>query len=213
MKLLASLLCLFAVSAVSQDESTELPMQISLYGQITSDEGEPAATAQLEIYVDNGERNAEIPDSFRRFRIVTDSEGRYELQLLLFDGWRNVTFNVLSHGLNPIRYKVPYTAEMNGYLASLISSGQQRSRYSYQLQSREGWQQQERLIARYGDDSDKGRLLRRQGIPDRIKPFENNDGTSGELWFYYQAGFVVRFIGESRDQEFLFKPTTPPGQR
>lgn len=189
-----------------------LPNQISIYGVISNDAGEFAANALVEISVDNGERNAVLPESFRVFRTRTNGDGYYELNIILFSGWRTASFVVGEHGFSSIRYQNPVTVNLTGFIENVIEAREMEVRFSYEFESREGWENEERMILEHGADSDKGLMVQEYGLPDRIKTFETAEGSSGELWFYYQRGFVIRFLGENEDQRFIFKKRPPEEQ-
>jgi hypothetical protein len=50
-------------------------------------------------------------------------------------------------------------------------------------------------------------------LPEDIRKFTRSDAQNVEIWYYYSAGIAIRFIGETRDKDFYFKPDPAKAER
>ncbi|MEK7205317.1 MAG: hypothetical protein AAB254_07380, partial [candidate division NC10 bacterium] len=73
------------------------------------------------------------------------------------------------------------------------------------------WTEVERQIAFYGAESEKGRILRKHGLPEKRETSGTGDAAA-EVWWYYADGVSYWFTGEklTRTHEFTPIPGAAP---
>ena len=197
-------LLLISVSTVfSQDDLVAFEIK----GVIVTDENVAVPNAALELtytsLVVNEEGIATSKDG--RLAVNSDENGNYSLQVNLDPDWNDFTLRIASTNLDSFRYRDPNERLLTDAIRNAVSGGTFTLEVNWIISSRPTWQEELIEIERYGQDSDKGRLIRVRGLPERIQRFTRRN-ESGEIWFYYTSGIAVRFIGDKREKDFYFKP-------
>ena len=103
-------------------------------------------------------------------------------------------------GFDGVRYKRPAANEITDLLKNggLVVVNQV-------LEPSPTWPEVERQIAFYGAGSERGRILRTHGLPDkRERP--PDAGGDVEVWWYYEAGVSFWFTGDTLTKTNKFPP-------
>jgi hypothetical protein len=163
-----------------------------LEGRITDDSGHPVAgspvvvvgrslnlvTTRLE-YKQHGQQEA---------RALTDREGRYRLEFIPSTLGNNFyLFFYDRTGFDSVRYRTPEPIEITDLLRR-----ERRVSVDQVLLSNQTWPEVARQIAFYGEDSDRGRVLRRHGLPEKR---EGSATLDAEIWRYETQGITYWFAG------------------
>jgi len=70
------------------------------------------------------------------------------------------------------------------------------------------WEEIKAEVDKLGADSDKGRILRRRGIPDKKERFRGKKFKNMQIWWYYSKGICYRFKGSNLDKVFRFNSSS-----
>jgi hypothetical protein len=138
--------------------------------------------------------------------VQSGEDGRYEFQMNINPDWSDYVLAVNNLNLDTFRYEVPGSKNLTDIIRNAITAGEFELEVNWIVVNRPNWQTELAEIEKYGIDSEKSRLIRVRGLPERIVSFRRKDGQSGEIWYYYSAGIAVRFVGDRRDKDFYFKP-------
>ena len=137
----------------------------------------------------------------KEIKASTDAEGRYRIEFVPAQAGNNFfLFFYDVSGFDGVRYKRPLATE----ITDLLKSG--GSLVANQvLEASPTWSEVERQIAFYGTGSERGRILRTHGLPDkRERP--PDAGGDVELWWYYEAGVSFWFTGDTLTKTNKFPP-------
>lgn len=204
--LLVVVLLAAPVHIVAQEEM----ISIEVYGNVSTDDGSVVSGGTLQLsYVKLFlDENGLTQTSDDAVSVITDIDGKYSLKLNISPEWLDFELNFSVSTLDRVRYLEPSVKQLADIIKNGISSGNFNFEVNWVINSRPRWLELKEAIDRYGENSEKGRLLRIRGIPDRIMEFER-DGQRGEIWFFNTDGIAIRFMGEIREKEFRFKPRPP----
>lgn len=177
-------------------------------GSVRSDDGAPVANATIQlnfvkIILDEAGNPANADGLLA---VNTDAQGKYTLQVNLDPNWSDFVLRVASSNLDTFKYTIPKEKLLTDAIRNSISTGVFSITVNWNIESRPNYKSELDEIARYGEDTDKGRLIRVRGIASKITRFNLQNGDKGEIWFYFKDGIAVRFVGEKRDKDFYFAP-------
>jgi hypothetical protein len=101
-------------------------------------------------------------------------------------------------GFDRVKYRAPESVDITSRLKQ-----DQVVTVNQALQFQVPWPEVERQVAFYGPDSDKGKILRKHGLPDKREAFGTGEPAS-EVWWYYADGVSYWFTGNRlvRTQKF-----------
>jgi hypothetical protein len=207
---LLAIACIFILT-VSYIFAQDDLVAIRIIGTIRTEEGQPVSGSSLQltyVSVSFDEEGTPKP-SDGRVVVQSDTAGRYEFQMNIDPDWSDFVLAVNSLNLDTFRYKVPGEKNLTDIIRNAISAGEFEVEVNWIVSNRPNWQLELGEIEKYGIDSEKSRLIRVRGLPERILSFRRKDGQVGEIWYYYSAGIAVRFVGDRRDKNFYFKPVQP----
>jgi hypothetical protein len=205
-----AVLAVFVLGAVSvySQEPINTSDKFEINGYLNLDSGERLVGAELECVLTYREQVISAsPVKTQSFFATTNEEGYYTITVPLRTSWVSIFLALRSHDGDSFRFPLPEPFDLTGRIRNQIAEKSKRLRFNYTMISRQGWFEERQKLNLYGENSDKGRLILVRGLPDRIKKYNRTDGSSGELWFYYTDGLVVRFLREERDRDFYFRPT------
>ena len=64
------------------------------------------------------------------------------------------------------------------------------------------------MMAEFGPDSNRGKILRSLGLPERRQTFP--ESADKEYWWYYAKGVCYQFQGDQVLHKRTFDPVLPP---
>jgi len=180
-------------------------------GQITDESGRPVANTPVVIVgrrLDLVTRRMEYEERERQeVRGRTDAEGRYRIELVPAAVGNNFfIFFYDKTGFDRVKYRPPEPLDITQLLdrdRTLI--------FNQVLRFHPAWTEVERQIAFHGADSEKGRILRKHGLPEKRETSGTGDAAA-EVWWYYADGMSYWFTGEklTRTHEFTPIPGAAP---
>jgi hypothetical protein len=103
-------------------------------------------------------------------------------------------------GFDRVKYRSPEPVDLTSRLR-----GGRVVTVSQVLRFAPTWAEVERQIASYGPDSDRGRILRRHGLPEKREP-SGAGGPSIEVWWYYADGVGYWFSDGRLTRTHEFQP-------
>jgi hypothetical protein len=179
-------------------------------GRITEESGQAVANSPVVIVGRSLELNAarlEYEERGRKeLRAVTDSEGRYRLEFIPEALGNNLfLFFYDKTGFDRVRYRRPEPLD----ITPLIDRDR-RITLNQVLQYHPAWPEVQRQIAFYGSDSDRARILRKHGLPER-RETSRTGATETEAWWYYADGVSYWFSADKLIRTHEFQPI--PGAR
>ena len=192
--------CLLAGCATISIQETRV-----VTGQVTDQTGKPVASSPVVIVA----RSLELATtrfeyderSRKEIKASTNAEGRYRIEFVPAQEGNN--FHLFFYdvsGFDGVRYKRPAATEITDRLksgGSLVAN--------QVLEASQTWPEVERQIAFYGAGSERGRILRTHGLPDkRERP--PDAGGDAEIWWYYEAGVSFWFTGDTLTKTNKFPP-------
>ena len=180
-------------------------------GQITDESGRPVANTPVVIVgrrLDLVTRRMEYEERERQeVRGRTDAEGRYRIELVPAAVGNNFfIFFYDKTGFDRVKYRPPEPLDITQLL--------ERDRtliFNQVLRFHPAWTEVERQIAFHGAESEKGRILRKHGLPEKRETSGTGDAAA-EVWWYYADGVSYWFTGEklTRTHEFTPIPGAAP---
>ena len=139
----------------------------------------------------------------REVQTITDGQGRYRIELVPASLGNNFfLFFSDASGFDRVKYQrlepLDVTDRLRRDGATTVNPV---------LRFQPSWSEAERQIAFYGPESERGRILRRHGVPEkRETPAGPGDAT--EAWWYYADGVTYWFSGPTLIRTSTF-PSNP----
>jgi hypothetical protein len=175
-------------------------------GRVTDDAGRPVAGTPVVVvgrsltlvksrleYQEHAQQEA---------RAVTDAEGRYRLEFIPSTIGNNFyLFFYDRTGFDRVRYRRPEPIEITDLLRR-----ERRLVVNQALLPSPTWAEVDRQIGFYGEASDRGRILRRHGLPDKREPSPAEGGPDAEIWWYYADGVSYWLTGDTLLRAHTFEP-------
>ena len=191
--------------------TVEIRQTRTVTGQVTDESGRPVANSPVVIVgrtLDLVTRRMEYEERERQeVRGRTDAEGRYRIELVPAAVGNNFfIFFYDKTGFDRVKYRPPEPLDITQLLdrdRTLI--------INQVLRFHPAWTEVERQIAFHGADSEKGRILRKHGLPEKRETSGTGDAAA-EVWWYYADGMSYWFTGEklTRTHEFTPIPGAAP---
>ena len=156
------------------------------------------ATIQLQ-YVEHGRQE---------IRTATDAQGRFRLEFVPATLGNNFfLFFYDKTGFDGVKYRRPEPLDITALLRR-----DRDTAVNQVLQLTAAWPEIERQIDFYGADSERGKILRKFGLPEKREP--GGTGGDSEVWWYYADGVSYWFTGGklTSTQEFQPIPAGPPAR-
>ncbi|HEV8375472.1 MAG TPA: carboxypeptidase-like regulatory domain-containing protein [Candidatus Polarisedimenticolia bacterium] len=201
---LAALLLAVSFCAAQETASAE----IVIHGTLKDQSGAPMADYPVRLiktkttlnllHFSTGSRQVE----FGRGR--TDAEGRYLLRVLpdpKFDYFYLRFYDPKS--FDPVRYSVPADVD-------ITKTFKTRTEVSVDavIQDHPSWAKVSDLLSQLGEGSNRGKILRSLGLPERRQTFAETPGR--ENWWYYAKGICYQLQGDHVLRVRKFDPVLPP---
>jgi hypothetical protein len=178
-------------------------------GQVTDPSGKPVAGTPVVVvgrslelsylrmqYEERGRQDV---------KVFTNAEGRYRIEFMPAKIGNDFTlFFYADTDFDAVRYQRSDPVDIGDRL-----KGDRPVVVDHVLQYQPTWSEVERQIAYYGAQSDRGRVLRQHGLPDRRDTVPGG-GAGDELWVYSAEGVSYRFTGNALT-ETLKAPQAGPG--
>ena len=174
-------------------------------GRVTDEAGNPVANCPVVVVARSLELAAMHFEYVERGRTEikasTDAEGRYRIEFVPAQAGNNFfLFFYDVSGFDGVRYKRPAATEITDLLKSggpLVAN--------QVLAASPTWPEVERQIAFYGAGSERGRILRTHGLPEKRERPPDSVGDA-EIWWYYEAGVSFWFTGDTLTKTNKFPP-------
>lgn len=204
--LLAALLAV-PPGALAQDPQGGFP-EIAIRGTIRDQAGQPldgypvrlikTKTTLKLLHFSTGNQQEEYG------RTQTDSEGRFELRVPRdpkFDYFYLRFYDPKS--FDPVRYSVPADVNITKSFKTHPEIG-----VDAVIHDHPDWARVQGLLSEFGPGSNRGRLLRSLGLPERRETFGDVPGK--ETWWYYAKGLCYQLQGDQVIKIRNFDPVLPP---
>jgi hypothetical protein len=172
-------------------------------GRVTDESGQPVAGTPVVIvgrsldlvitrmeYEERGRKEA---------RSVTDTQGQYRIEFVPASMGNNFyLFFYEKTGFDRVKHRRPEPLDITPLL--------ERDRtvtVNQVLQFQPSWAEVQRQMVYYGAESDRGKILRRYGLPEK-RETSGTGAEASDVWWYYADGVSYWFTGEklTRSREF-----------
>lgn len=202
----ALILLLGAPRAAAQEGASSA--EIVIHGTLKDQSGAPMAdypvrliktkTTLSLLHFGTGSRQVEYG------RGTTDGEGRYELRVSpdpKFDYFYLRFYDPKS--FDPVRYSVPADVD-------ITKTFKTRTEVTVDavIQDHPDWAKVSDLLSQVGAESNRGKILRSLGLPERRQTFSDSPGR--ENWWYYAKGICYQLQGDHVLNLRKFDPVLPP---
>lgn len=173
-------------------------------GRVTDGSGQPVANSPVVIVGRSLtlEKGLDYKEHGRQeTRAVTDAQGRYRIEFIPASLGNNFyLFFYDKTGFDRVKYRQPESLD----ITPLLERDPQVT-VNQVLQFQPGWPEVERQIAYYGADSDRGKILRRHGLPEKREMSGEGD-SAFDVWWYYASGVSYWFAGDKLERTYEFTP-------
>ena len=173
-------------------------------GQVTDQSGQPVADSPVLIVARSLDlvktRMEYVEEGRQEVRATTDAQGHYRIEFVPAKVGNNFTlFFYDKTGFDRVKYQAPESEDITSLLK------QEQVVVNHVLQFQVAWPEVERQVVFYGPDSDKGKILRKHGLPDKREAAGTGDPAS-EVWWYYADGVSYWFTGDTLARTHEFPP-------
>ena len=137
-------------------------------------------------------------------RAQTDGEGRYEIKIVpdpKFDYFYLRFYDPKT--FDPVRYRVPADVDVTKRVRQ-----KPEVVVDAVIGDHPDWGTVKGLLAEFGPDSNRGKILRRLGLPERRETVATAAGR--ENWWYYAQGICYQLQADSVLKIRHFDPVLPP---
>lgn len=178
-------------------------------GQVTDESGAPVAGNPVLVVARSLKLSTlrlEYDERGRReVRTVTDAQGRFRIEFAPADLGNNFfLFFYDVTGFNRIKYRRPEPLDITERL-----NRDQAVAVNHILQFEPSWAEVARQMAHFGAESDRSRILRQHGLPDK-RDVPAGSGGEPEVWWYYADGVNYWFVGDRLTRTSRFPPMPRP---
>jgi len=178
-------------------------------GQVTDESGAPVAGNPVLVVARSLKLSTlrlEYDERGRReVRTVTDAQGRFRIEFAPADLGNNFfLFFYDVTGFDRIKYRRPEPLDITERL-----SRDQAVAVNHILQFEPSWAEVARQMAHFGAESDRSRILRQHGLPDK-RDVPAGSGAEPEVWWYYADGVNYWFVGDRLTRTSQFPPMPRP---
>jgi len=189
--------------------TVNVPETRILTGQVTDESGKPVAENPVLVVARSLKLSAlrlEYDERGRRdVRTVTDAEGRYRIEFAPASLGNNFfLFFYDVTGFDRVKYRRPEPLDVTDRLKR-----DQAVVVNHVLQFEPSWAEVTRQITHFGAESDRSRILRQHGLPDK-REMPAGSGAEPEVWWYYADGVNYWFVGDRLTRTSQFPPMPRP---
>lgn len=180
-------------------------------GQVTDESGAPVAGNPVLVVARSLKLSAlrlEYDERGRReVRTATDAQGRFRIEFAPADLGNNFfLFFYDVTGFDWVKYRRSEPVDITERLRDRTVV------VDRVLQFNPSWAEVARQVAYFGAESDRSRILRRHGLPDK-RDAPAGAGAEAEVWWYYADGVNYSFVGERLTRTSQFPPTQRPAPK
>ncbi len=174
-------------------------------GTVTDESGQPVAGSPVVVVgrsLELATTRMEYEEHGRQeVQATTDAQGHYRLEFIPATLGNNFyVFFYGQQGFDGVKYRRPEPLDITELLRrDRTVTLNQVLRYA------PTWPEVERQVAFYGPNSDRGKILRKNGLPDRREP-AGTGGPGSEVWWYDAAGISYWFTGDKLTSTHTFQP-------
>ena len=193
------------VGALAGCATVTVPETRVVTGRVTDESGAPVAGNPVLLVARSLKLSAvrlEYDERGRReVRAATDADGRFRMEFAPASLGNNFfLFFYDVTGFDRIKYRRPEPLDITDRL-----SRDRAVVVNHVLQFEPSWAEVARQIARFGAESDRGRVLRQHGLPDK-RDAPAGSGAEPEVWWYYADGVNYWFVGDRLTRTGQFPP-------
>ena len=186
--------------------------EMMIRGAVVNESGYPVPNTPVRLIAQRVEENLQAPTpSILDKKVIetrTDSKGLYEIVALIDSYYNRYVLSFYSENqFDSIVYTIPPDEDIS---SAVFKEGTAEITVNRTLTYNPQWPEIKSRIEELGANSDRGRILRLRGVPDKVENFTVQKGEQGELWWYYSKGFCYRFLQGRLDKLFNFNPMNPP---
>ncbi|HEV8335520.1 MAG TPA: carboxypeptidase-like regulatory domain-containing protein [Candidatus Polarisedimenticolia bacterium] len=206
---IAAVLCAACLLA-GRAEAVEAPAEVVIRGEVKDQAGAPLAgypvrliktkTTLSLLHFSTGSKQIE------EARAQTDASGRFELRVL--PDRKSDYFYLRFYDpktFDPVRYAVPGDVDITRPIKTKTELVVDKV-----VPDHPDWRQVEELLHEFGAQSNRGRILRSLGLPERRETFSDLPGR--ENWWYYAKGICYQFLSDELLKVRRYDPVLPPGR-
>lgn len=211
------LVCVSSASLKAQEPDEGEMVPLVVFGTVFS-ESEPVDNAQITFYFTKIVTTESGFEELERDRVseLTDEEGKFLISLKVGRDWidaEGAEFVLSVNSLDWSRYRKPRDKILTDLIKSSLESEEVRIETNFIVENRPRWNDLKREFDKHGENTDKGKLLRRYGMPDKVEIFER-EGKAGSIWYYFKLvpldpmdapeneGLAIRFIEDKEEKRF-----------
>jgi hypothetical protein len=183
-------------------------IEIVIRGTLRNQAGEPMSqypvrllktkTTLSLLHFSTGSRQVEYS------RTQTDAQGRYELKVQpdpKFDYFYLRFYDPQT--FDPVRFAVPADVDITKRFKTKLDL-----EVDDVIQDHPDWPKVQSLLSEFGESSNRGKILRSLGLPERRQTFADSPGK--ESWWYYAKGLCYQLQGDQVLKVRNFDPVLPP---
>lgn len=202
----------FLVLTLTGCATVEIRQARVVGGRVTDESGRPVSASPVVIVgrsLDLATTQFKYVERARQeLRTATDAQGRFRLEFVPASLGNNFfLFFYDRTGFDGVKYRRPEPLDITHLLRrdGEITVNQV-------LRFAAAWPEVERQVDFYGADSERGKILRIFGLPEKREPA--GPGGDSEVWWYYADGVSYWFTGGklTSTQEFPPIPTGSPAR-
>jgi hypothetical protein len=182
-------------------------------GRVTDESGQPVANTPVLIVGRSLAFSASKLDydehGRQDIRAITNAQGQYRIEFVPANlGNSFCLFYYDRTGFDRVKYRQAEPLDI-----TLLLARDNTVTVNQVLQHHPGWAEVERQIAFYGPDSNRGKILRWHGLPEKRETATIGEEAS-DVWWYYADGVGYFFSGDTvrRIHEFTPNPGAMPGK-
>lgn len=172
-------------------------------GRVTDEAGRAVANSPVVVVarqLDLTIRLSYVEVSRQELKTTTDAQGRFRLEFVPERLGNNFFLFFYGDGFDGVQYRRPESLDVTQRL-----DREREVRIDQVLRFHPDWPEVQRLLLEVGADSERGRILRRLGLPEKREVFRAA-GEETETWWYYAKGVSYKFAGGALAGTYQFEP-------
>ncbi len=178
-------------------------------GRVTDETGQPVPNSPVVIVARTATFDpmhlAYETSGRQEARATTDADGRYRIEFVPAALGNNFyLFFYDQVGFDRVKYKTPAPQD----ISELVERGRAPA-INQVLEFNGTWPEVQRQIGFYGVGTDRAKILRTHGLPDKREQ-PAGAASDQDIWWYYADGVSYRFAGNTLVNTARFTPGTTP---
>jgi hypothetical protein len=175
-------------------------------GRVTDASGQPVAGTPVVVVARTLElvtTRMEYQERGRKeARAVTDAQGQYRIEFVPASLGNDFSlFFYDKTTFDRVKYRQPEPLDITSML-----DRRRTVTLNQVLHFQQGWPEIQRQITYYGPDSDRGKILRQHGLPEK-RERSGPGAEDSDVWWYYADGVSYWFTGDKLARTQKFTPT------